>query len=252
MHWNALDEDVPVGALLVGLGDLRADSSLPGGYEEARRTVSVLPAWPSSREWYPQGTSRKKHLMTGTPFSYRILIVDDEPNMLKVGKMLLESEGYEVHTGADGFEGLAALKQSMPDIIISDLRMPNMSGFEFLSVVRRRFPNIPVVVISGEYSSGPVPANVLADAFFSKGGYRAQELFQKILDLIHELPMRPREANPLRPAVWVQKAKGSVVVTCTQCLRTFPVGHVAAGPNEAECDFCGCKVRFELIDANIA
>jgi hypothetical protein len=127
--------------------------------------------------------------------------------------------------------------------------MPNMSGFEFLSVVRRRFPNIPVVVISGEYSSGPVPANVLADAFFSKGGYQAKELFQKILDLIHELPTRPREANPLRPAVWVQNAKGSVVVTCTQCLRTFPVGHVSPGSNEADCDFCGCKVRFELIEA---
>ena len=52
----------------------------------------------------------------------------------------------------DGFEGLAALKQSLPDIIISDLRMPNMNGFEFLSVVRRRFPVIPVIVISGEFS----------------------------------------------------------------------------------------------------
>lgn len=187
--------------------------------------------------------------MPGIPFRYRILIVDDEPKMLQVGKMLLESEGYEVHTAGDGFEGLAALKQSMPDIIISDLRMPNMSGFEFLSVVRRRFPDIPVVVISGEYSAGPVPANVLADAFFSKGSYQAKELFQKVLDLIHKLPTRPRGANPQRPAVWVQNAKGVVVVTCTQCLRTFPVGHVTAGTDEADCDFCGCKVRFELINA---
>jgi CheY-like chemotaxis protein len=69
----------------------------------------------------------------------------------QLGKMLLEAQGYEVRGAEDGFEGLAALKQSLPDIIISDLQMPNMNGFEFLSVVRRRFPVIPVIVISGEF-----------------------------------------------------------------------------------------------------
>jgi len=85
-----------------------------------------------------------------------------------MGKTLLETQGYEVLCAGDGFEGLAALKQSLPDIIISDLRMPNMSGFEFLSVVRRRFPVIPVIVISGEFSGLSVPETVLADAFFPK------------------------------------------------------------------------------------
>ena len=45
------------------------------------------------------------------------------------------------------------LRQSLPDMIISDLSMPNMSGFEFLSVVRRRFPHIPVIAISGNLKS---------------------------------------------------------------------------------------------------
>ena len=80
--------------------------------------------------------------------------------------MLLESKNYEVLCAKDGFEGLTALKRSLPDIIISDLRMPNMNGFEFLSVVRRRFPVIPVIVISGEFSGITVPESVLADAFF--------------------------------------------------------------------------------------
>jgi CheY-like chemotaxis protein len=109
-------------------------------------------------------------------FRYRILIVDDEPSLRQLGKLLLEAQGYEVLCAEDGFEGLAALKESLPDIIISDLRMPNMNGFEFLSVVRRRFPTIPVIVISSEFTGVSVPESVLADAFFSKGGFKPDEL----------------------------------------------------------------------------
>ena len=107
--------------------------------------------------------SRIKH------FRYRILIVDDEPSLRDLGKMLLEAQGYEVLCAEDGFEGLAALKQSLPDIIISDLRMPNMNGFEFLSVVRRRFPAIPVVVISGGIYRPVSPGECARRCFFPQG-----------------------------------------------------------------------------------
>lgn len=161
--------------------------------------------------------------------------------------MILVAQGYEVSGAEDGFEGLAALKQSLPDIIISDLQMPNMNGFEFLSVVRRRFPMIPVIVISGEFSGLSVPESVLADAFFPKGGYNAKQLFEKIIDLLHELPTRPKGGKPNQAAVWVKNDKGTIAVTCSECLRTFPVSNVTKGVNEAECDFCSCIVRFEII-----
>ena len=182
-----------------------------------------------------------------TAFLYRILIVEDEPSLRALGKMLLEAQSYEVHAAADGFEALGALKQSMPDIIISDLAMPNMSGFEFLSVVRRRFPTIPVIAISGEFSGLSVPENVLADAFFPKGGYHAELLFAKIIELLHELPTRPKTGRPTGAAVWVKNNGGTITVTCSECLRTFPVTDVSKGMNEAECDFCGCIVHFEII-----
>ena len=117
--------------------------------------------------------------MSADSFSYRILFVDDDRKLLETGAMLLRSKGYEILCAEDGFEGLIALKRSLPDIIISDLRMPNMNGFEFLSVVRRRFPAIPVIVVSGEFTGVNVPESVLADAFFSKGNYRPDELFNK-------------------------------------------------------------------------
>src|SRR3954462_2644894 len=119
-----------------------------------------------------------------SPFRYRVLLVDDEPAVRRLGSALLESEGYEVLSAEDGFDGLAALKQSLPDIIISDLRMPNMNGFEFLSVVRRRFPTIHVIAISGEFSGLTGPERVPPDAFFSKGLYQTAQLFEKIVELL--------------------------------------------------------------------
>ncbi len=185
--------------------------------------------------------------MAACPFPYRILIVEDEPSLRELGRMLLVAQGYEVRGAEDGFEGLAALKQSLPDIIISDLQMPNMNGFEFLSVVRRRFPTIPVIAVSGEFSGLSVPESVLADAFFPKGGYAPKQLFEKIIDLLHELPTRPKIGRPNQAAVWVKNDKGTIAVTCSECLRTFPVSGATKGTNEAVCDFCSCLIRFEII-----
>jgi hypothetical protein len=92
-----------------------------------------------------------------------------------------------------------------------------------------------------------VPESVLADAFFPKGGYNAKQLFEKIIDLLHELPTRPKAGKPNQAAVWVKNDKGTIAVTCSECLRTFPVSNVAKGVNEAECDFCCSLVRFEII-----
>lgn len=180
------------------------------------------------------------------PFRYRILLVDDEPTIRITGKALLESQGYEVLCADDGFAALAALKKSLPDIIISDLRMPNMNGFELLSVVRHRFPHLPVIAISGEFSGPSLPESVLADAFLAKGQYSPEELFEKITDLLEQLPSRPREGKPNKAAVWVRNDTDSVVVTCTHCLRTFPVVNTHEGINNAKCDFCDSSVRFEI------
>lgn len=61
--------------------------------------------------------------------------------------------------------------------------MLNMSGFELLSIVRKRFPGLGVIPISGEYS-GNEPTGLIADAFFSKGQYKHEELFEKIAELL--------------------------------------------------------------------
>ncbi len=183
-------------------------------------------------------------------FRYRILVVDDEKNLRTVARETLQSQGYEVLCAVDGFDGLTKLKQSLPDVVISDLRMPNMSGFEFLAVVRKRFPQIAVIAISGEFSGIDVPESVLADAFFEKGQYSPENLFQKIADLLEEIPQRPRIARQPKAAVWVPIKRDAeyIAVTCSSCLRTFPVpAPLPDGVHTAECDFCETKVAFQIV-----
>ena len=59
----------------------------------------------------------------------KILVVDDDPDILDAITMILESQGYEVVTARDGIEGLATLKAENPDLMILDLLMPKMDGF---------------------------------------------------------------------------------------------------------------------------
>lgn len=73
---------------------------------------------------------------------------------------------------------------------VSDLRMPNMSGFELLSIVRQRFPHLPVIAISGEFIEVG-PSGLLADAFLQKGLYRPEAPAAKIAELIECSPLRP-------------------------------------------------------------
>lgn len=178
-------------------------------------------------------------------FNYRILVVDDEPAILETSVAVLQKRGYELRTATDGFAALAELRRSLPDVVISDLAMPNMSGFELLSVIRRRFPQIPTIAISGDYNS-VAPPGLLADAFFKKGDYTPEELFAKIAELL-STPVRPHVIKPDRAPVWVPCTdSGYFVVTCPECLRSFsiPDEHSGAEVRATSCVFCDTKVFY--------
>jgi CheY-like chemotaxis protein len=104
--------------------------------------------------------------------------------------LLLESEGYEVVTAEDGVDALSKLSNSIPDLIISDLRMPRMSGFELLKIVREKFPQIPVIAISGQYVSDDLPEGLVADLFLQKGGHSIAEFFAHIKRLLASPPRK--------------------------------------------------------------
>jgi CheY-like chemotaxis protein len=169
---------------------------------------------------------------------YTVLLVDDDPNICQTMSMLLNGVGYDVATAMHGIDALNKLRSTAPDLIVSDLHMPQMSGFEFLSVVRDRFPSIPVIAMSGDvHSDGEVPTGVMADAFYGKGRCRPNELLQMVRRLTHapvarpisprdhpESKQEPRYRNDPDDAI-------SVLPTCPNCLRSISFELTEEGRN---------------------
>ena len=81
----------------------------------------------------------------------KILIIDDEPDLITVIKMALESNGYEVITAGSGTEGIKRASES-PDLILLDAMMPGMDGYEVISKLKKnnRTKNIPIIQVTGK------------------------------------------------------------------------------------------------------
>ncbi len=77
-----------------------------------------------------------------------ILIVDDDPIIVKLFEQYLSSEGYTVVTAVDGFNALEKIETNIFDLIISDLMMPNLSGLTLLSISKEFHNKIPIIFIS--------------------------------------------------------------------------------------------------------
>ena len=84
--------------------------------------------------------------------SAKILVVDDDPDVLEAISIILEANGYDVVTARDGLEGLDKLKEEKPDLMILDLLMPKMDGFEVCKELkdprRAKYAHIPIIILS--------------------------------------------------------------------------------------------------------
>ena len=82
----------------------------------------------------------------------RLLVVDDEPNLLRAVAACLKAEGYEVSTARSGHEALMQLAESIPDLIISDIRMPGMDGYKLARQLRGspRTALVPIVFLTAK------------------------------------------------------------------------------------------------------
>ena len=183
----------------------------------------------------------------------RLLIVDDDPHITATLSSIFSRFGHEVQTAEDGFSALRSIRAAVPDILLSDLNMPNMSGFELLSVVRRRFPHIYVIAVSAAFTGSAVPEGLAADAFHAKGTGLTQ-----LIELV-KAATYPHHARPDSiPAVmvWVTRTgerstEGPVPITCPECLRGFALSRrrVRSFTDTTLCPQCDATVPYGLIPA---
>lgn len=101
----------------------------------------------------------------------RILVIDDEEPVLALLGRILASSGHEVLLAGDGRRGIKLYRESPADLIIVDLFMPEQDGFETMTLVRKFFPQTPIIAISGN-ELGPMMLSIAhtlgAVAVFSK------------------------------------------------------------------------------------
>jgi DNA-binding response OmpR family regulator len=117
----------------------------------------------------------------------RVLVVDDDPVILKLLQVNFEMEGFTVRTAADGAEALAAATAEPPDLVISDVMMPRMNGLELVSALEAddRTRHIPVVLLSARAQAGDVSdgLGVGADDYVTKP-FEPLELVERVNRLL--------------------------------------------------------------------
>jgi two-component system KDP operon response regulator KdpE len=118
--------------------------------------------------------------MAGPKGKANILVVDDEPQITRVLKTTLSSHGYGTRTAGDGDEALQVMKDWSPDLVITDLRMPNMDGLELCRRVREK-SRIPIIVLSvkGEERTKVEVLDAGADDYVTKP-FNVNELLARV------------------------------------------------------------------------
>jgi len=195
-----------------------------------------------------------------------LLVVEDEPTIRQLFATLLTAAGYSVAEAHDGFAALEEVRRKRPALILSDLNMPRMTGFELLSVIRRRFPSIRVIAMSGAFVGDSVPDGVSADAFYEKSGRHIGTLVDVIEDILDRPELETeREREPIvsdsyrSVALWVTRRGNPIdgpyiLLTCPECLRSFP--HFADGEHTMQvqstaCVFCNATISYALLDPSV-
>jgi CheY-like chemotaxis protein len=95
-------------------------------------------------------------------FAPTVLVVDDEPVIRELYHQVLEDQPFRVLTAADGQEALAAAEACIPEVLVTDVVMPRLDGFGLIRALRRLYPDVPVIIVTGSQEYGGRPLEDVA------------------------------------------------------------------------------------------
>lgn len=159
----------------------------------------------------------------------RLLIIDDEADFRKAVTPGLSRRGFEVAEAASGEEGVAAIKERLPDIILLDQKMPGMSGIETLKEIRKISDELPVIILTGHGDFNTALAGIKLEIVdFIQKPVEVEQLSQRIHDLLardvselmREPTIRELMAPPdLYPKVYTDEPLTSVLKAISDAYR---------------------------------
>ena len=122
----------------------------------------------------------------------RILIIDDEPQIRSMLTLMLERDGYEVVEAPDGVEGIKAYRQQPADLIITDLIMPNKDGIGMIIDLKKEFPDVKIIAMSGGGLNKPdgylKGAKKLGASCTLTKPIDREEMLQAVRDILRDVP----------------------------------------------------------------
>lgn len=140
--------------------------------------------------------------------SIRILLVDDNSNGLAARRSVLEELGYVIAPSASAEEALALFERETFDLLITDYRLPAMNGVQFIERIRRKTPDLPVILISGFVDTLGLDEKATgADAVIQKSSHEVNHLVRAVNRLVRrKVPKKPPAAQP--PALKSKRQSG--------------------------------------------
>ena len=118
------------------------------------------------------------------PTTADILVIEDDPILREALTDWLQAAGYGVRSAADGSAGLAAVKSTVPAVVVTDIHMPGTNGAAIISELKRYYPQVAVIAISGLFNSGH---GLDAEAALALGAARALAKPFKRADLLRAM-----------------------------------------------------------------
>jgi DNA-binding response OmpR family regulator len=125
---------------------------------------------------------------------FKVLIVDDEPNIVMTLDFLMRKQGYEVFLATDGAEAIQLIDEQTPDLLLLDIMMPNVNGYEVCQYVRNNevFKNTRIIFLSAKTRPQDIAYGMElgADAYLGKP-FSTRELLKKIKELLENRTILP-------------------------------------------------------------